>query len=464
MLNIILLMTAAIILFSLFYVAKQAAKPTEGIILGITLPAHAQDDPLVRELAARYNRTQLLCSTGLALLYLPLLLLRERTGALMILFLCWLALAMTAQSRVFTVFHDRLSALKHEKGWMMETTTRITIDTEVSMRKDTLPLAATWFIPPLLLSPLCLLVTRLTKAPTEIGILFGIITLFCVALFYLCYRIERRQPTKIISDDTAVNLAYNRIRQRSISQLWVHMAWTLSFGDLLIALSIREYDVNLPLLLFAVAGLSLSGILLAVRPFRLMRKERDRLAALSKAPVYRDEGDDAWRHGLLFYANPKNPRTWTESRIGGYGHALNFGSPKGKVIGIITAVLLAALVFGLSALMIYLDTEEIGMTVDADTFTASGPLYSDTFTADEIRSVSLITEFPKGMRTNGAADSRIAIGHFSLQGYGKAMLFVHKQNAPYIAVELEDRYVFVNGETPEQTQDYYDALLSRTLS
>ena len=65
---------------------------------------------------------------------------------------------------------------------------------------------------------------------------------------------------------------------------------------------------------------------------------------------------------------------------------------------------------------------------------------------------------PEGMRTNGYGGVNKSFGHFSLDGYGKCMLYVYNNVDEYIVLKLEGDnpgYVIINDRSLSQTKVLY---------
>ena len=40
-------------------------------------------------------------------------------------------------------------------------------------------------------------------------------------------------------------------------------------------------------------------------------------------------------------------------------------------------------------------------------------------------------------------------------------MYVYTENPPFIVIELDDNYVFINGKTKEATEEYYSLLINK---
>jgi hypothetical protein len=185
--------------------------------------------------------------------------------------------------------------------------------------------------------------------------------------------------------------------------------------------------------------------------------KQQRLKDAQNNDVYIDD-DSGWENGFMFYNNPYDERTMVEKRSG-YGYTINIASRGGKAFIYGTFSFLALILIGTTAISFWADFGEVEMKLvsENNTIEIQAPMYGYQFDAGKIISINMVDDIPGGLRTNGVSTERYALGNFNIDGYGKSKLYITR-NAPYIVIELDGLYVFINGETEEQTQEYYNQL------
>ena len=105
-----------------------------------------------------------------------------------------------------------------------------------------------------------------------------------------------------------------------------------------------------------------------------------------------------------------------------------------------------------------LGTQDYEIKFTHETFEITG-MYGDKWNLSTIQTVKLLDEMPPvSGKINGFGLSTLAKGRFTVEGYGNSILFVRKQSSPYVYVQLSDENIFINGETPEETKEWYDQL------
>jgi hypothetical protein len=207
--------------------------------------------------------------------------------------------------------------------------------------------------------------------------------------------------------------------------------------------------------------LSLFGILIIFGAYQKVQTKQQRLKDTENNNTYIDD-DSGWENGLMFYNNPYDERTMVEKRSG-YGYTINMASKAGKAFMYGMFGFLALILVGVTGITMWADFGEVEMKMVSDNniIEIQAPMYGYQFDADDIISIDMVDDIPGGIRTNGISTNRYSLGNFDIDGYGKSKLYIVR-GAPYIVIELDDLYVFINGDTEEQTQEYYNQLIELT--
>ena len=77
----------------------------------------------------------------------------------------------------------------------------------------------------------------------------------------------------------------------------------------------------------------------------------------------------------------------------GIGFTINLGNPKAKVIAVVTAALVAAMLIGMFAIFLAFDTAAFPPVIENGIVTINAPLYSDAFALDEMREIEENPEY-----------------------------------------------------------------------
>ena len=116
-------------------------------------------------------------------------------------------------------------------------------------------------------------------------------------------------------------------------------------------------------------------------------------------------------------------------------------------------------VFVVVALMFYVSTKPVTVTVSRDQLSFSGGIYRDDILLKNVESVSLEPVLPAVLaRTNGFAFGNSLRGRFRLQDLGNADLFVEAGRPPFVRVQTTTTLVWVNFKDQKRTRDLYVTL------
>lgn len=442
-------------LVCLFFTAMLAVsafldtRPRKNILIGVTLPLAHQTDDAVLAIVKKYQKQLLLLCGGAALIALPLIWLPNYMSLTVFCIAVWMAGCLTGYTKLSAARMQELYALKQANEWFVGGVRTVNIDTEVSREKDKMPVSALWFLPAFLLAsaaPLYLWLSGNTALP----IWSSLFVFVFPAISLFMYWVYMSRPTEVFCESSEVNLACNRVWRRRWSVCCVVIGNVCAaLGLPAILIPARNPGASLAFFLFMISPLlvALCSILFT---HLSVRDAQNRYLALADHPMLADD-DIYWLHG--FYNNPNDPRVNVEKRFG-IGFTINLGNPKAKVISGCTAAVIAVFVAYMFFLFLALDTASFAPVIDNGTATIKAPLYSTEFPLDEIEEIEEIQSIPNGTRTNGVGSSSLLVGHFSLSGYGKSMLFVNNGKPPYLAIHLKDRVVILNGKTPEETRQY----------
>ena len=116
---------------------------------------------------------------------------------------------------------------------------------------------------------------------------------------------------------------------------------------------------------------------------------------------------------------------------------------------LVLALALAAVVGGL----FYLQARAPQVTVDSQALSVDCLFYGDTYSMQDVTSVSLRQQLPAVLaRTNGFAAGGVLRGWFRLRDLGEGKLFIEHGMPPYVVVTLRRGFVIINYADPRRTE------------
>ena len=168
------------------------------------------------------------------------------------------------------------------------------------------------------------------------------------------------------------------------------------------------------------------------------------------------DDDEYW--GCFFYNNPNDSSMMVETR-NGMGTTVNIGSKAGKGFVIGVSIFTLTILLFTFILIIKLDNASFSLKITNNTTAKiEAPLYAIEFNLDDIENIDRISKLPKGVRTNGSSTDSIKLGNFKFEEYGATKFYVHADINDIIVIKLSDKYIFLNGETYKETEEYYNIL------
>ncbi|WP_242837025.1 DUF5808 domain-containing protein [Dehalobacter restrictus] len=436
--------------FTLFYKNQQNQQ-----ILGVTLSATHAQSLEVQDIISGYKRMCyliFLLSAGLSLLLLLPAAASFTEFFLLILVLVNIFFNWLAVHR----YQRRLRTLKKEKGWIYQRSRIVTVDMNVVKEKGKAGVSAVWswlflllsFIPTfyLLFSP---------TARAFYPVVFSMIGPFCQLNMIFLYYQMRNSHTPALSENTEINKVCARTQERIRTQ-----AATLSGLTMLVFWFLFSFSVFYAgdgiLIILPVFVLITALLLIAYWQQKKIRAAENHFFGPElQNESHLSEQEGAYKWGC--YYNPSDPRIFVPKRIAGMGFTINLAHPVGKAVGFgILALVLAALIP-----VFYGGAKDYVITENGSQITIDAAMYDLSLAKDRIVSVSTLESLPRSLRTNGYGGESKSFGHFTVEGYGKCMLYVYSQGGAYIVLKLDGDnpgYVIVNGKTPAETENLYRSI------
>ena len=412
----------------------------KNIVLGVTLPKEAHDDPeVVKELSA-FKKKLLLVLFLLAVIGLVLFI-PGLSGYKMTVWMTWVDLIIFLPYIPYLRSRSKLLALKEERGWKKENQ-KVYVDLKAADTGNWL--SPLWFLPPAILSLLPLFFDQ------SGGPIYLICSVSC-ALFALSYRFLYRNKSEMIDGNTELTIALSRIRRYNWAKVWILMAWLMAC----LALSMW-ITLNNPALGYIL--LSVSTLLFCVLAIRLefrMRALQEKLTKDSGGPDYIDE-DRHWLGGFVYY-NPDDRKTIINSRIG-LNSTINLATPIGKILTLISLILILAMPC-IGFMLDRVNVLPIDITDKQEVLEVSLGSKHLSIDKDSIEEVILLQELPEQLvRRFGTATDKLLEGSFSAKDYGSLRLLADPTAAPFILIKNKDGNWLINSRDPDMTLSIYQKI------
>lgn len=290
------------------------------------------------------------------------------------------------------------------------------------------------------------------------GLIIGIVIIIIVVSSYFESNENCTGKNNILLE---VTLPYNELKNEKVLNIVNlykkdNIKLALLSSALYVPVVLVEYISIQLLYLFVVI---VANILISNKIFIKHNKMLSELKRNNNWLSNNTNSDEYWKNGA--YNNPNDTRVTVEKRTG-YGTTCNLATKKGKIMTYGGYAFAIGIIIIVTILAFILDTASFTMNIKDGSVDINAPMYSTSFEVSEIESIELIAEMPGGMRTNGAATDKYALGNFSINDYGKSKLYVHKDVEKYVVIKLKESCIFINGTTLEETEDYYQKLEEST--
>ncbi|WP_372635193.1 hypothetical protein [Cohnella sp.] len=457
-LTAVYLLTAAIGYIVIIATYNPQSRYKKGMLFAVTLPEHAAEDERVRDIRTGFRRRFARYQLATLALFVPVAVLHAWPAYQTIYYLLWMCGYFVVSVIPFRRAFRETLALKRENDWFVGEKRVVRSDLRVAQLKNKRSASPWLFVVPLAISAgLAMWTFRDDTAYLGIGIAGMAVT----AMFLFISLGMRRAKAKVYSMNSEANLSLNQARRRAWSYLWVVMAMVENVHFALIYLAATREQADAfgawVALTIAFTVLPIGLILYVHRKIHALEQE---LLEQDDKVVYTDD-DEYWANGFTYH-NPNDKSLMVTKRIG-LGETINTGTMAGKVIMGGALALMAAVIVGVSFLLIRSELTSPTLTLSQDsTVSIDYPMYSYDFSLSDIEELTLVDDIPSGTKLNGEATGAHARGHFRLKGLGKTRLYVFKKNPPYIRIKLDDVYIFYNDKDPVLTTEQFEQLKERT--
>ena len=150
----------------------------------------------------------------------------------------------------------------------------------------------------------------------------------------------------VISRDSSINANYSRAKKKTWADLFIAFSWANALY--LIANSVLMFFTDSEAAVL-ISTLGYTAVIMVVVIIGVINQRQVESRYARDTELELTDDDDNWILGMFYY-NPNDTRLNVEKRLG-YGATVNFAHPAGKVIGIVSAVIM----IGSIILMFYLN-------------------------------------------------------------------------------------------------------------
>ncbi len=437
---IILYLSVLIIIPIMIWMLVNESRFKKNLVLGVTLPQEAHDDPQVNAELAKFRKNEII--TGIALAALAAVCMVLSMNRLNMTLFMFYTLAIIAVPYIPYLLSRRvLLRIKKENGWVRE---RQTVMVNMNAMPDEHWLSPWLFLPAFILTVIPMFFDR---ESWYTYIIMAVLSL----TFWFCYRYLYRNKAEAVDSNTEITIALSRIRKYNWGKMWLVTAYGMAGYTVCLWLSMYS-----PMIMI-IGAVVITAVILwfAVRIEFSVRRLQEKLTENSGVNDYIDE-DEHWLGGILYY-NPDDSRVIINSRIG-VNSSVNIATVPGKIVIALSAVLLLALpAMGMS--MDQIGKAPILLSVTDDTASSNCGRKTYTIQTDDIMAVELLEKLPDNLqRRAGTGMDTYLEGSFYSPSTDYVTVMLDPTVSPYILITTDSKTYLFGSRDPEKTEMMYNLL------
>ena len=463
-------------IFITFITLSSANKPKKNMFMAVTLPYDVLESDFIKEVQKEYksmcNKVYLLMLLTAIPCVFPFWIFKNTTVYIFYLMLWCMGFAYYGIIP-FKLMNRKVKAEKAKNGWFVGEKKVVYCDTKTTLLKNSMPISNKYFLIPILIGIIPLILSIKNFSSENIAFLIvAILNLGLVILLFYIAKVFNKNKLKTYSTDSEINFILNKTEKQMFSIYFLINAIVESLIVLVFYLALFEY-IDLKFLNVIVVSTLLLSSIVALGFIYIKKKINDldeELSSKNKDSEIIVDDDDYWIDGIYYY-NPNDSSKMVSSRFG-YSMTYNLATKHGYFMGkkldkivLIGTLILILVLMGPSEI----SNSSISFSNDSPNISISSFPYSYELDYKDIESIKLTNEpISFTLRTNGMATDTKCIGNFKSDKYGKCRVYLYfknkDDNPPYIVVKLKNSkfdYLIYNTKDSQSTKEVYTTLKNK---
>ena len=463
-------------IFITFITLSSANKPKKNMFMAVTLPYDVLESDFIKEVQKEYksmcNKVYLLMLLTAIPCVFPFWIFKNTTVYIFYLMLWCMGFAYYGIIP-FKLMNRKIKAEKAKNGWFVGEKKVVYCDTKTTLLKNSMPISNKYFLIPILIGIIPLILSIKNFSSENIAFLIvAILNLGLVILLFYIAKVFNKNKLKTYSTDSEINFILNKTEKQMFSIYFLINAIVESLIVLVFYLALFEY-IDLKFLNVIVVSTLLLSSIVALGFIYIKKKINDldeELSSKNKDSEIIVDDDDYWIDGIYYY-NPNDSSKMVSSRFG-YSMTYNLATKHGYFMGkkldkivLIGTLILILVLMGPSEI----SNSSISFSNDSPNISISSFPYSYELDYKDIESIKLTNEpISFKIRTNGMATDTKCIGNFKSDKYGKCRVYLYfknkDDNPPYIVVKLKNSkfdYLIYNTKDSQSTKEVYTTIKNK---
>jgi uncharacterized membrane protein len=261
---------------------------------------------------------------------------------------------------------------------------------------------------------------------------------------------------EVISEDSDVNANYNRAKKKNMADFMVMFTWINTAIIIIMMIMMCIWDNQL--IYLAIYALYMFAIMIGLFIYgKRQRQVEKRYKAETSVEI---DDDDNWMLGQFYY-NPDDKRLNVTKRAG-VGTTVNLAHPVGKMIGIVS-MLLVIFTFIMLAYVGVLSKTPMEVRL------SDGNVICHQMKDDYIIPISSIDEISmesdsgklKLRKEAGYDMPPMNKGKFNINDEGGCITFLDLDTKNYIIISAEGKKYYINAPSDEETEKIYNEVVNQ---
>lgn len=474
--RIIMISCIFITFIAIYATLRSANKPKKNMFMAVTLPYDVLESDFIKEVQKEYkamcNKVYLLMLLTAIPCIFPFWIFKNTTVYIFYLMVWCMGFAYYGIIP-FKLMNRKVKAEKAKNGWFVGEKKVVYCDTKTTLLKNSMPISNKYFLIPILIGIIPLILSIKNFSSENIAFLIvAILNLGLIILLFYMDKVFNKNKLKTYSTDSEINFILNKTEKQMFSIYFLINAIVESLIVLVFYLALFEY-IDLKFLNVIVVSTLLLSSIVALGFIYIKKKINDldeELSSKNKDSEIIVDDDDYWIDGIYYY-NPNDSSKMVSSRFG-YSMTYNLATKHGYFMGkkldkivLIGTLILILVLMGPSEI----SNSSISFSADSPNISISSFPYSYELDYKDIESIKLTNEpISFKIRTNGMATDTKCIGNFKSDKYGKCRVYLYfkdEDDIPtYIVAKLKNSkfdYLIYNTKDEKNTKEIYSKLINK---
>ena len=474
--KIIMIACILIVFITIFMSLRSANKPKKNMFMAVTLPYDVLESDFIKQIQKEYkslcNKVYLLMLVTAIPIIFPFWILNNITVYIFYTMIWSLGFAYYGITP-FKLMNRKVKAEKAKNNWFVGEKKVVYCDTKTTLLKNSMPISNKYFLIPILIGIIPLIISiKNFSSENIVFLIIAILNLGVIVLLFYFAKLFNKNKLKTYSTNSEINFILNKQEKRLFSIYFLINAIVESLTFLIFYSMFFEY-IDLKFSNIMVISILILSSVVAIGIIYIKKKINDldeELNAKNKNSEIIVDDDDYWIDGMYYY-NPNDSSKIVSSRFG-YNMTYNLATKHGYFMGKkLDKIVLIATFILLVVLMVPAEISTISMSFSKNppNISISSFPYSYELDYKDIENVELTDEpISFTLRTNGMATDTKCIGNFKSDKYGKCRVYLYfknkDDNPPYIVVKLKNSkfdYLIYNTKDSQSTKEVYTTLKNK---